>query len=87
MNLDTFRPKNETEYLLLSTAKNCETLFDQTHTRPQDTLEFKLTQPREIFSFQPPIPIERSWMIGFTSLEVCNYISNTTEEKKQNRYL
>ena len=35
MNLNLRRPKNETEDLLLSITKNCETLVEQTHTRPK----------------------------------------------------
>ena len=33
MNLNMIRPKKETEYLLLSKTKNCETLFKQPHTK------------------------------------------------------
>ena len=35
MNLNLFRPENETEDSLLSITGNCETLFKQTHTKPQ----------------------------------------------------
>ena len=31
MNLNMIRVKNETEDLLLSLSKNCETLIEQTH--------------------------------------------------------
>ena len=51
-NLDMVRPKNETEYLLPSITKNCQTLIHQTHTKPQETLEFKLIKPKEIFCNQ-----------------------------------
>ena len=40
MNLNMNRSINETQDLLLSITKNCETLFEQTHTKPQETLEF-----------------------------------------------
>ena len=70
MNFDMIRPRNETEGLLLSITKNCETLMQQTHGKAEETLEFKLTQPREISSFKPPISIEGFWMIGLKSLEV-----------------
>ena len=40
MNLNMIRPKNETEYLLLSITKNCETIIYQIHTGPEETLEF-----------------------------------------------
>ena len=34
-------------------------------------------------SFKPPIPVEGSWMIGSTDLEVHNSIFNITEENKK----
>ena len=34
------RPKNQTEGLLLSLTKNCETLIKQTHRKAEETLEF-----------------------------------------------
>ena len=52
------RPKNETEDLLLSIAKNCETLIEQTHRKAEETLEFKMIKPRETFRFSPPIHIK-----------------------------
>ena len=42
MNLKMIQPKNETEDFLLSITKNCETLIDQTHREPEETLEFKM---------------------------------------------
>ena len=50
------RPESETEDLLLSVIKNCETPTKQTHTKPQETLEFKLTNSRRIFFFQSTNP-------------------------------
>ena len=44
------QPRNRTEDLMLSITKNCQTLIEQTHTKPQET-EFKHTKPRETFSF------------------------------------
>ena len=66
------RPKHNTQDLLLSKIKNCETLNKQTNTKPQQTLEVKFFKPRETFRFNPPISIEGSWMVGLTSLEVYN---------------
>ena len=67
-----FTRKNETEELLLSINKNCATFFGKTKTKPQGTLECKLTQTREAFAFTPSIPLGRegAWLIGLTSLEV-----------------
>ena len=58
------RPKNETEDLLLSVTKNCETLIEQTHRKPEETLEFKMNKSRETFHFTPPVQIKGDWMIG-----------------------
>ena len=60
MKLDMVKPKNETEDLLLSVTKICETIIRQTHTETQETLEFILTKPREKFPFNPPISFQGS---------------------------
>ena len=52
MNLNTIRPKNETGDFLLSITKNCETLIEQTHRKAEETLEFKITKPRETHLFK-----------------------------------
>ena len=38
MNLNMIRHKNETEDLLLSMTKNCETPVEKTHRKPEETL-------------------------------------------------
>ena len=83
MNLNMIRPKNQTEDLLLSITKNCETLIEQTHRKPEVTLEFKMTKSRETFHFKQPIQIKGDWMIGLTDLEVYNSIFNITEENNK----
>ena len=83
MNLNMIRPKNETEDLLLSITKNCETLIEQTHTKSQETLEFKMIKPRQTFHFNPTIQINGNWMIGLTDLEVYNSIFNITEQNNK----
>ena len=83
MNLNMIRPKNQTEDLLLSITKNCETLIDQTHRKAEETLEFKMNKSRETFHFKPPIQIKGDWMIGLTDLEVYNSIFNITEENNK----
>ena len=72
MNLNMIRPKNETGDLLLSINKNCQTLIEQTHRKTEETLEIKMTKPKETFHLRPPISIEGSWMIGLTDLETYN---------------
>ena len=76
------RPENETEGLLKSFTKNCETLFNQTPTWSRETFEFKLTQPKQTFSHTPfnNLGLDSNWMLGLTSLKVYNCIHNITEE-------
>ena len=83
MNLNMTQPENETQDFLLSISQNCETLIEQTHRNAEETLEFKLTKPREIFHFNPPILIEGSWVIGLTSLEVYNSTFSIREENNK----
>ena len=77
------RPKNETEDLLLSITKNCETLIEQTHRKAEETLEFKMHKSRETFHFKPPIQVKGDWMIGLVDLEVYISIFNITEENNK----
>ena len=74
MIFNMIRPKNETEDLLLSLTKNCETLIHQIHTRPEERLGFKMIKPRETFYFNPPIQVEDGWMLGLIDLEVYDSI-------------
>ena len=83
MNLNMIGPKSETVDLLLSITKNCETQNEQTHRKPEETLEFKLSKTKETFHFKPTISIEGSWMIGLTDLEVYNSFFNITEENNK----
>ena len=76
-------PKKEAEHLLLSKTKNCQTLIEQTHGKAEETLEFKMNKSKKTFHFKPPIPIEGSWMIGLTDLEVYKSIFNITEENNK----
>ena len=71
------------KHLLLSLTENCETLFKQTHTEPEEPLEFELPKSRKIFHFKPPVSTEGSWMLGLTSLEVYKDILNKTEENNK----
>ena len=83
MNLNMIKPKNETEDLLLSITKNCETLIKQTHRKAEETLEFKMNKSSKIFHFTPPMEIKEDWMIGLVDLEVYNSIFNMTEENNK----
>ena len=58
MNSNMIRPKIETENCLFSVTKNCQTLIEKTRKKPKESLEFKLTKPRETFHFKS---INQSW--------------------------
>ena len=77
------RPRNETEDLSLLIFKNCETLIEQTHRKPEETLEFKKIKPRETFQFKPQIQSKGDWMLGLTNLEVYNSMFNITKENNK----
>ena len=74
------RPKKDTEDLILSLTKNCETSIRQTHAKPEGTLEFKLIKHRGTFHFQTLISKEGSRMIDSAELGVYNPICIKTEE-------
>ena len=73
------RPKNEPEDLLLSITKICEKLVEQTHRKPEETLEFKMIKPRETFHFNSPIQTKADWMLGLIDIEVYNSFFNITK--------
>ena len=77
------RPKNETEDLILSITKICETLIKQTHRKPEQTLDFDMTKPGENFHCSPPLEVKKNWMTGLGDLEVYNSIFNITEENNK----
>ena len=68
--------------LLLSIKKHTDTLVEQTNTKSQETLEFKMVQSKQTFSFNPPINSveEGKWLLGVSSFEVTNSIFNITNE-------
>ena len=54
-----------TELLLLN-KKPTDTLVEQTKTKPQETLEFKMNEEMQTFSFNPPINLveEGKWLMA-----------------------
>ena len=54
-------------------------LIEQSHTKPQGTLEFKTIKQRETYHFNPPVEVKEYCMIGLTDLQVCNSIINITK--------
>ena len=72
--------QKKTKELLLSITNNCENFIEQTHRKPQETLEYKLNKSRQTFHFKPSISLDESWMICSPGLKVYNSIFNITEE-------
>ena len=68
--------------LLLLIKKHTDTLIDQTKTKPQETLEFKMNKQSQTFSFNPPINLieEGKWLIAVSSFECTNSVFNITNE-------
>ena len=68
--------------LLILIKKHTDTLIQQTKTKPQETLEFKMNEQMQTFSFNPPINLveEGKWFLGVSSLECTNSVFNITNE-------
>ena len=66
--------------LLLLVKKHTDTLIEQTKTRPQETLEFKMNKQMQTFSFNPPINLieKGKWLIAVSSFECTNSVFNIT---------
>ena len=68
--------------LLILIQKHTDTLIEQTQTKPQETLEFKMNKQMQTFSFNPPINLleEGRWLLGVSSFECTNSVFNITNE-------
>ena len=68
--------------LLLLVKKHIDTLIEQTKTKPQETLEFKMSKKMQTFSFNPPINLieEDKWLLAVSSFECTNSVFNITNE-------
>ena len=68
--------------MLLLIKKHSNTLIEQTKTKPQETLEFKMNEQMQTFSFNPPINLieKGKWLLGVSSFECTNSVFNITNE-------
>ena len=68
--------------LLLLNKKHTNTLIEQTKTKPQGTLEFKMNKQSQTFSFNPPLNLveEGKWLMAVSLFDCTNYVFNITEE-------
>ena len=58
MNLGIIRLKTETEDILRSKTKNCETLINQAHRKPQETLELRLNNQGKLSHLKHPFNLD-----------------------------
>ena len=68
--------------LLLLIKKRTDTLIEQTRTKPQKTLEFKMKKPMLNFSFNPPSNLieERKWLMAVNLFDCTNSVFIITNE-------
>ena len=68
--------------LLLLIKKHTDTLIQQTRTKPQETLEFKMNKQMQTFSFNPPINLveEGKWLMAVSLFDCTNSVYNITNE-------
>ena len=66
--------------LLLLFKKHTDTLIEQTRTRPQETLEFKMNKQMQTFSFNPPINLfeKDKCFLAVSSFECTNSVFKIT---------
>ena len=64
--------------LLFLIKKHTDTFIEQTRTKPQETLEFKMNKQRQTFSFNPPINLieEDKWLLAVSLIECTNSVFN-----------
>ena len=68
--------------MLLLIKKHTNILIEQTKSKPQGTIEFKMNNQMETFSFSPPIKLfdEGKRLLAVTSFEAMNSVFNITNE-------
>ena len=87
MDLSNFVTYDKKESLLLSIAKSNQEIVENTHSKPQETLEYKMNKQKESFTFDIPLDLPEQWMMGVTSLEVYNTVYNITEKNNKLKIL
>ena len=68
--------------MLLLIKKQTDVLIEQTKTRPQEILEFKMKKKMPTFSFPSPINLigEGKWLLGVSSFECTTSVYNITND-------
>ena len=57
-------------------------MIQQRKTKPQGTLEFKMNNQMETFSFSPTVKLieEGKWLLAVTSFETTKFVLSITDE-------
>ena len=87
MDLSNFVTYDKKESLLLNIAKSNLDIVENTLSKPQETLEFKMNKQKGSFSFDIPLDLPEQWMMGVPSLEVYNTVYNITEKNNKFKLL
>ena len=68
--------------LLLLIKKHTDTLIEQTETKPQETLEFKMNKQIQTSSFSPPKKLSEGgkWLLAVSSFDCKNSVLKITDE-------
>ena len=69
--------------MLLLIKKHTDILIEQTTTRPQEILEFKMNNQMQTFLHKPPIILieEDNWLLGVSSFECTHSAFNISKDK------
>ena len=71
----------------MSIAKSNLDSVENALSKPQETLEFKMTKQKDSFSFDNPLELPEKWMMGVTKLEVYNTVYNISEKNNKVNFL
>ena len=85
MDLSNFVTNDKKESLLLSIAKSNLHFLENTLSKSQETLDFKMNKQIESFSFDVPLELPEKWMVGVSSLDVYTTVFNNTEKKNKSK--
>ena len=68
--------------LLLSFKKHTDALIEQTKSKPQQSLEFKMNKEMQTFSLNPPISLveEGKWLLAVSFFECTSSVFKITDE-------
>ena len=72
---------NRSEQLFYLIEKNTNAIIEQTKTKQQESLDFKLSRSSQTLSFITPLTLEKDiWMMGITSLEIFETVFKMSQD-------